>query len=78
MKFLRELYNRFTLESPKFFKVLQKLGIIASSVSIGLLAIPEVTGDIKKIAGYLLAFSIGVAATAKTPVIDSDVKDLDK
>ena len=33
MKFLKEFFNRFSLKSPAFFQVIQKISIIAAAVA---------------------------------------------
>ncbi len=33
MKFLKELFNRFGLQTPSFFQIFQKLGIIATALT---------------------------------------------
>jgi len=75
MKFITELYNRFTANSPKFFKKLQYFGLYLTTLGGGLVAIPGVPEKIATIGGYLLTAGAVLSVVAKLPVTNpEDVK----
>lgn len=78
MKFFTELSNRWTANSPKFFKKLQALGLYLSGASGAVLAIPTIPDSLKNIAGYVLTAGLVLTAISKLPVKDPDYNALDK
>jgi len=72
MKFLTELWNRLTANSPKFFKKLQYFGLYLSAVGGGLIAIPGVPEKIATVGGYLLTAGAVISVVAKLPVTNPD------
>ena len=78
MNFFTELSNRWTENSPKFFKKLQYIGLYLASVGGGLTAIPGVPEKLSQIGGYLLTAGAVIAVIAKLPVKDPDYSSLDK
>lgn len=78
MKFLTELMNRLTANSPKFFKKLQYFGLYLTGLGGGLVAIPGIPEKIATIGGYLLTAGAVISVVAKLPVKDPDYESLDK
>lgn len=78
MNFFTELSNRWTENSPKFFKKLQYIGLYLASVGGGLTTIPSVPEKLAEIGGYLLTAGAVLAFVAKLPVKDPDYSSLDK
>ena len=75
---MKELYDRFWKESPRFFTKVQKFGGWLSGVGIAMVGIPSVIpGDphldlFVKIGSYVTAVGITITAVSKLPVNDSD------
>jgi len=78
MNFFKELTNRITSDSPKFFKKLQGLGLYLSGASTAVLAIPGIPETLKTIASYALTAGLVITAVSKLPVKDPDYSTLDK
>jgi len=89
MNFFRELKNRITLDSPKFFKEFQKIGAYLVSSGFALVGvpaafktfIPEADIDFSlliKIASYIVLAGLVICAMAKMPVENPDYPTLDK
>jgi hypothetical protein len=78
MNFFTELDNRISSDSPKFFKILQALGLYLTGAAGSVLVIPGIPENLKVIAGYALTAGAVLAAVSKLPVKDPDYSTLDK
>lgn len=72
MKFLTELWNRLTANSPVFFKKLQYFGLYLSGLGTSLIAIPGIPEKISAIGGYLITAGMVLSVAAKLPVTNPD------
>lgn len=78
MKFFTELANRWTKDSPKFFKKLQYISLYLIASTTAILVIPKIPETIKNIAEHTLIIGLVMGAISKLPVKDVDYKTIDK
>ena len=69
-KFIQNLKNRWKAETPKFFKMIIRIGLSISSVAIAMHVAVDAAGAVEPqwwitIYPYVVAIPAGMAATAK-------------
>lgn len=90
MKFLTELSNRWSANSPLFFKKLISFGAWLTATGIGLIGVPAALEQIipktanfdlsllGTISSYMILAGLVISVVAKLPVKDPDYNKLDK
>ena len=89
MNFFQELKNRAALESPKFFKKVQAVGVWLLAVGLALVGLPAgfeavvPTANIDlsillKVSSYMVLAGMIIKIIAGLPVINPDYPTLDK
>lgn len=88
MNFFTELSNRWSANSPKFFKKLSAFGAYLSATGTALIGIPaalNATVDtdmnlslLGTISSYMVLAGLIIAAVSNLPVKDPDYQNLDK
>lgn len=75
MEFLKEIYERFKADSPKFFRKLMYIGGVIGTIGTGILIRPDsvpMPEFLEQIAGYMAAVGYTVTLISNLPKKDQN------